>query len=234
MSGIFISYRRQDSAGHTGRLLDWLVPRFREEMIFRDLESIAPGKDFVKAIEEAIASCNVLLAVIGREWLSCVDNQGGKRLQNPSDLVRAEIRNGLARSIPLIPILVQAAPMPSASDLPDDLKGLATLNAFELSDRRWQTDCSVLGDQISSLLHNDQPQSLPGRDDRRGSSKPPEGTIVSIGRGLRIKNSTIDTIAASIVKGNGLIHIPTRHVSILEGAEVTGSTISEIVGFKSL
>ena len=69
-SGIFISYRRDDSSGHAGRLFDKLVDRFGKDRIFMDIDTIEPGEDFVKVIEEAVASCEVLIAVIGRSWLS--------------------------------------------------------------------------------------------------------------------------------------------------------------------
>src|SRR5688572_30586316 len=91
MLKIFISYRREDSAGHTGRMCDHLAEHFTEGDIYRDLDSIKPGEDFVTAIHEAIASCGVLLAVIGRRWANSVDASGRLRLDDPDDLVRAEI-----------------------------------------------------------------------------------------------------------------------------------------------
>ena len=80
---IFISYRREDSGGYAGRLYDRLVPHFGPgKLVFRDIDSIEPGIDFVEAIEEAVASCDVLIAVIGRHWLSLTDENGQRRLEN--------------------------------------------------------------------------------------------------------------------------------------------------------
>lgn len=248
MSGIFISYRRQDSAGHTGRLLDWLVARFGQELVFRDLESIEPGEDFVKAVQSAIAKCDVLLAVIGQAWVSCTDRQGLRRLQNSTDLVRSEIRAALAQRLPLIPVLIQGATMPLCSDLPEDLQGVTDINAIELSDRRWQYDCAVLDDQLSKILHysgdNQRQASSEVRDIRSPNYRRTEdnsflevnrnlsNTSIRIGRGLKIVGSTIGTIAGSIVRANGIVHVPAREVTILECASITNSSVSEMLGFK--
>ena len=63
---IFLSYRRDDSAGHAGRLYDALTSRFGETRVFMDVDTIEPGVDFVQAVERAVSSCDVLIALIGR------------------------------------------------------------------------------------------------------------------------------------------------------------------------
>jgi hypothetical protein len=104
MSGqIFISYRREDSLSVAGRLYDRLSARFHQNQIFMDIDTIDVGIDFVKAIEESVASCDVLIAVIGRHWLVRSDEQGRRRLDNPEDFVRIEIATALKRSIRVIP-----------------------------------------------------------------------------------------------------------------------------------
>src|SRR6185295_19219173 len=142
-SGIFISYRRDDSSGHAGRLFDKLVDRFGKDRIFMDIDTIEPGEDFVKVIEEAVASCEVLIAVIGRSWLSTAGRNTG-RFENPNDFVRLEITTALSRDIRVIPVLVQRASMPKPQDLPADLATLTRRNAIELSDLRWQSDVEQL------------------------------------------------------------------------------------------
>lgn len=227
MAHIFISYRRDDSAGHTGRLVDWLAERFRPELIFRDLESIEPGKDFVEAVTQAAAMCEVLLAIIGRMWVSCTDSKGNRRLANPEDLVRVEVATALRNAKRVIPVLVHGASMPVIADLPSDLGGLARMNAIELSDKRWAHDVEQLSDSLQTTLG---PPS--GRNYGKGSTEESDKTgQISIGRGLRIENSSIGTIAAGIVRGRGLVHVRAREVNVLEGATVTNSTISEILGF---
>lgn len=140
-SGIFISYRRDDSSGHAGRLADKLVEHFGRNRIFVDIDTIEPGEDFVTVIENAVGSCQILIAVIGRNWLSA---NGSGRLDNPNNFVRLEIATALRRDIRVIPVLVQRASMPKPQDLPEDLLKLARRNAVELSDLRWQTDVDQL------------------------------------------------------------------------------------------
>ena len=98
---IFLSYRRDDTAGYTGRLADRLVARFGASAVFRDLDSIAPGRDFVAAIDEAIGQTDAVLAVIGRDWLA-IGPDGRSRLQDEGDFVRAELAAALARRVELI------------------------------------------------------------------------------------------------------------------------------------
>lgn len=148
-SGIFVSYRRDDSAGHAGRLADRLVEHFGRDRIFVDIDSIAAGEDFVTVIENAVGSCEILIAVIGRNWLSA---SGTGRLDNPNDFVRLEIATALRRDIRVIPVLVQRATMPKPQDLPDDLIKLTRRNAIELTDSRWQTDVDQLINVMEKVL----------------------------------------------------------------------------------
>jgi len=144
MARIFISYRRDDSAGHTGRIFDRLSDHFGPDSIFMDVDTIRPGRDFVEAVRQAVGSCDRLVAVIGREWLSISDATGSRRLDDPDDLVRLEVATALERGIRVVPVLVQGARMPGAADLPDALKPLATRNAQEVSDRRFHSDVQRL------------------------------------------------------------------------------------------
>src|SRR4029077_4087142 len=134
MSGqIFISYRREESRWSARSLHDRLCRNFDPEQIFMDIDAIALGEDFVKAIETTVAKCDVLIALIGERWLTSADEQGGRRLDNPNDFVRMEIATALERGIRVIPVLVDGALMPRSSDLPDDLKALVRRNAVEIS-----------------------------------------------------------------------------------------------------
>src|SRR6185503_5388430 len=148
-SGIFISYRRDDSSGHAGRLHDRLVEHFGRDRIFMDIDTIEPGEDFVTVIENAVGSCEILIAVIGQSWLSAT---GTGRLDNPNNFVRLEIATALRRDIRVIPVLVQRASMPKPEDLPDDLDKLTRRNAVELTDQRWQTDVDQLIDVMERVL----------------------------------------------------------------------------------
>jgi hypothetical protein len=144
MSGIFISYRRSDSAGHTGRLADDLGKQLDGQALFRDIEAIEAGVDFVHALEKAVEACTVMLVVIGPTWASATTSDGQRRLHQPGDFVRMEIEAALARDIRVIPVLVGDAQMPGPADLPESMAGLLRRNAYSISDRRWQYDVSQL------------------------------------------------------------------------------------------
>lgn len=141
MSGIFISYRRNDSAGYAGRLYDELARRFGKTRVFMDIDTLQAGLDFDHALDQAVTTSDVLLALIGPGWLRAVDAEGNRRLDDPDDLVRLEIATALGRDdIRVIPVLVGNASMPRAEALLDDLKPLARRHAFEISDARWDYD----------------------------------------------------------------------------------------------
>ena len=109
MGGIFISYRREDSGGHAGRLCDRLTARFGNARVFMDLQDIAPGQNFAQSIDEMIATCNCVIAVIGPRWLETIQ----RRAPGAEDFVQHEIAAALSRGITVIPVLVGGARMPT-------------------------------------------------------------------------------------------------------------------------
>jgi hypothetical protein len=117
-----------------------------------DVAAIEPGKDFRKAIDESVASCSVLLAMIGQEWLETKDGTGRRRLEDPHDFVRLELASALQRDIPVVPVLVRGAKMPPVERLPDDLRDLAFRNAVELTHARWRSDVQVLVQALRPCL----------------------------------------------------------------------------------
>ncbi len=130
---IFISYRRQETGWPARQLYDVLVKQFPREQVFKDVDTIDPGDDFVERIAAAVGSCDVLLALIGPDWLTITDENGQRRLDNPEDYVRVEIETALERKIRVIPILVDPARMPHANQLPPALAPLARRNAVEIN-----------------------------------------------------------------------------------------------------
>ena len=156
VSGIFISYRRDDSAGFAGRLADDLKDYFPANLVFMDVTGIAPGIDFRKVIEEKVGACDVLLVVIGKSWVVARNAASEPRLQDAKDFVRLEVASALKRDIPVIPVLVDGASMPAAADLPADLEALAWRNAVELRHARWDADLQAL----IAALKNIVPQGL--------------------------------------------------------------------------
>jgi len=145
---IFISYRREDSSGHAGRLFDRLCDRFGRERVFRDFETIAAGDDFVEALRRRIAQSDVVLVLIGPRWLAATNDEGQWRLADENDWVRIEIEAALERKIRVIPVLVQGAVMPRPKDVPGALAGLAQRNAVELRDASFDQDARALLDQL--------------------------------------------------------------------------------------
>lgn len=142
-SGIFISYRRADSESAAGHLFDNLANHFGTDQIFMDIDNIEPGADFVKVIENAVGSCEIVVAVMGPSWLSISDGTS-RRLDNPDDFVRLEIAAALERDIRVIPVLVEGAMMPRPQDLPDDIRPFCRRNAIEISHKHWRSDVARL------------------------------------------------------------------------------------------
>ncbi len=103
------------------------------KQVFKDVDNIEPGEDFVERITAAVGSCDVLLALIGPQWLTITDENGQRRLDNPEDYVRLEIETALTRKIRVIPILVDDARMPRANELPATLAPLVRRNAVEIN-----------------------------------------------------------------------------------------------------
>jgi hypothetical protein len=149
---IFISYRRSDSSGYVNGLCDRLSAHFGRDSVIRDLVSIPAGADFPRFIAETVASSDVFIAVIGRTWATCEDDSGKRRLDQPGDYVRLEVQQALQQQIPVLPVLVQNASMPSLDSLPGCLASLCTKNAFEISDSRWDYDVDRLVASVDELL----------------------------------------------------------------------------------
>jgi TIR domain len=148
MASIFISYRREDTGGHAGRLCDRLTDRFGGDRVFMDIQDIHPGQNFATSIEDTIATCDCVVAVIGPRWLETVQ----KRAQSRDDFVRHEIGSALKRHVTVIPVLMGGARMPAAADLPPELAELSVLNAIEVRDERFDQDVVELETFLASKL----------------------------------------------------------------------------------
>jgi TIR domain len=150
---IFISYRRDDTEGEAGRLFDDLTRAFGNNAVFMDVSGIEPGSDFRTAIEDNVACCGVLLAIIGPRWATITGSDGTPRLDNANDYVRLEIASALKRNIAVIPVLVHDAHMPHADQLPDNLKDLAYRNSVEITHARWNSDVELLIEALKQYVH---------------------------------------------------------------------------------
>jgi hypothetical protein len=174
---IFISYRRDDSAFPAGWLYDRLCAHLSSDQVFKDVDSIEPGDDFVRVLEDAVGSCHVLLALIGDRWLDITDETGNRRLDEPDDFVRIEIEAALRRDVRVVPILVGRAPMPRSEQLPDSLRGLTRRHAIQLSPNRFDSDLARLLLVIDKTLAaiRDGPAKTPA--DASGVSQAPTSTV---------------------------------------------------------
>lgn len=129
---VFISYRRSDSIDICGRIYDRLVRDFGEQNVFKDVDNIPFGVDFVEYLDSQVKECTVLFAVIGPKWTNAQDDKGRQRLADPNDFVRIEIESALRRNILVVPLLVGGAAMPHVEDLPESLQPLTRRNGIEV------------------------------------------------------------------------------------------------------
>jgi hypothetical protein len=159
--GIFLSYRRQDAAPYARLLQQQLGQRFPDVRVFMDLDSIEPGLPFVKVIQQALDSCTVLVALIGRQWATLTDEEGIRRLDDPDDYVRFEVKTALERGVRVIPVLVDEARPLRQQQLPSELHQLAQLNALELSYGRYDYDAGRLFDLLQRVLAASRDQAEP-------------------------------------------------------------------------
>jgi TIR domain len=145
---VFVSYRRGDASAWAGRLRDGLTARLDENDVYQDVVTVDAGEDFALSINSALERCDVVLAVIGPQWLSIVGTDGDRRLDDPDDYVRIELGRALALNKRVIPVLVGGATMPAVDRLPDDLTQLGLRQAFTLNDATWQRDVEDLVNRL--------------------------------------------------------------------------------------
>ena len=168
MAGIFLSYRRDDSQGEALHLFDDLRLHFGQDQVFMDVTGIDPGRDFRKAINDAVGNCDVLIVMIGKKWLDSTDDKGRRRLDNLEDFVRMETAAALRREIPVIPVLVQGTVMPRSEQLPGELEALVWRNAFEVRHARWDSDVAELLTVLKKVVKASGPSRKPeNAEDKR-------------------------------------------------------------------
>ena len=193
MGAVFVSYRRGDAEGQARALFNDLADLIGRESVFMDVDSIALGRDFRQVLQDRLGSCDVMLALIGPDWLDVKDASGKRRLESPTDFVRQEIAAALKRNIPVTPVLVRGAQMPAPEQLPDDLKDLAFRNGFELSHTRWESDVAEMTKRLG-LARAPARESRPAVTVTEGADRPrvtESGGAVVAGSGLSPKTIAI-------------------------------------------
>ena len=172
---VFISYRREETSAHAGRLYDAMAAQLGEHNVFMDVE-LAPGVDFVERITDAVGGCHVLLVIIGPQWATVSNGGASPRLAQPDDFVRLEVETALRRDdVTVIPVLVGGARMPGAGDLPESLRTLSRRNALELSDMRWRYDIERLMERLHELLAGTTGMHTLPPPDEPARAAPPRG-----------------------------------------------------------
>jgi TIR domain len=149
---LFLCYRRDDASDSAGRLVDKLVDAYGSDRVFMDIDSVPLGIDFVEHVSEQISRCAVVIVMIGKQWLKIKDKRRRRRLDNEDDLVRAEIRAALQQKVPVIPVVVQDADMPSAEELPEDIRPLARRNGIYLRPEQWRAGVARLLKELDKVM----------------------------------------------------------------------------------
>lgn len=201
MAGFFLSYRRDDSAGFAGRLADDLEAVFGAGTVFRDVDDIRPGEDFVQAIESHMKAVNVVLVMIGPRWLA-TGTDGTRRLDDPHDFVRQEITAALGSGRPVIPLLVGGATMPTEANLPSAIGSLARRQAVVLSDAGWRGDLERLVRNLRELLPSQGVQGVVGTTVKKAGLQNAwplfatlMGIVVLVGAMLSVRAPSISVVS---------------------------------------
>jgi TIR domain len=176
---VFLSYRRDDTAGRAGRLADVFATRYGARNVFQDVAAAAPGLDFGERVDAAIANSDVMLVVIGPGWLASPDRDGGRRVDRPDDFVRREVGAALEADVRVVPVLVDGAELPPIEELPPELVGLLRRQAVSVRDISWHQD---VDDLIRRLEDEEREPLRPARP----RWLLPVGALVVIAAGIAI------------------------------------------------
>jgi hypothetical protein len=149
---VFICYRRQDSIATAGRIHDRMAREFGDSNTIMDVDSIPVGRDFEAYLDKSVSRCDIFLAIIGLNWLTTLHATHDDREKDGIDYVATEIVAALNRDIPVVPVLVDGAAMPSADELPDSLRPLARRNAIEVRNTQFHSDGDRLVEKIREVI----------------------------------------------------------------------------------
>jgi TIR domain len=217
---IFINYRRGDTSTIASRLYEWLAARYGDDQVFMDVDTIVPGRPWREAIDRAVGSSNLVLAVIGKDWLPELN----RRLADEDDFMRHELETALRRDVSIIPVLTEDARMPRSSELPESLAALSDYQAFELLGR-FQFDKQELLKSVDRALGLEREVSP--------SPQPPPQPTVSTPAPTHV--SPTDS-AAPVQRGSRLRrlrvrwqHRRGRHVALAAGLLVIAGAAAVVV-----
>jgi TIR domain len=149
---IFLSFRHEDSGAAARSLHDALGARFGPNNIYFFFERRVPGRDYLPDIRDAIVASQVVLAIVGKRWLTAVDETGAPRIDDPNDVVRYELALAFKTGKTVIPIRLEDTRLPAKGSLPLDLQPLAGKGAVSLGDERWEYDVATIIQSIERAL----------------------------------------------------------------------------------
>src|SRR4051812_8751027 len=180
---IFISYRRNETDFPASWLYERLAAHFGPDYVFKDVDSIELGDDFTEVIANAVGACDVLLVLIGAQWLAITDEAGRRRLENSDDFVRLEIEAALQRNVRIIPILVGRVRMPQVHELPASLGKLVRRQALELDPNRFEVDTRRLVRVVEKTLAEEEARRE--AEARRAAEESRLATLPALAAALR-------------------------------------------------
>lgn len=141
---IFISYRRADTAVLSARVYDHLSQVFGGERVFFDVDTIPAGVDFRAHIAQCMDMTAVCVVIVGRHWHQRPWRARFRLWDDAVDHVHVEIGLALEAEIPIVPVLVDGAPMPSPAQLPMALAPFCNSNALHLRTASMREDLERL------------------------------------------------------------------------------------------
>ena len=232
MTKIFISYRREDSAGEARTLYKDLVANLGKDSVFMDVDSIGLGRDFRQVLDECLESCEVLLALIGKDWLD-ITGPSGRRLDDPGDFVRQEISSALKRGIPVAPVLLQGATMPPTEQLPEELHELAYRNGFELRHARWESDVQEMISRLNLTPQSNRIASS-ATNAEHSPTKTPTASHGSTGDGgvKSKKGYWLALIGVMAILATGFVYYQSTHTpsEATEQASTYQESLTSLIG----
>ena len=236
MQSFFISYRRSDSEAYTGRLYDRLASQFGKDEVFKDVDSIPLGSDFRAYLNTVVSGCRAVLVVVGRHWLEARDEGGTRRLDSRDDFVRIEIETALTRGVPVIPVLVAGALMPTAAQLPETLAAFAFRQGTAVRpDPDFHRDMDRLVASLMPLVASSSAPDAVGTQ-TGAASRPPGGSVTAgvqrtnlprnlpslVGRAELVARVSADMGEHTLITLAGFGGIGKTRVAQQVGAEFTG------------
>jgi len=153
---VFISYRRDDRIEHAGRVLDRITSEFGREPLFMDVDAIPLDVNFASALADQVMKCDVVVAIVGPNWLDATYGSGKRRIDDPADFVRIEISAALKFGIPVISVFLEGAQPPKLEQLPGDIRELALRHGLQVRHASFHSDMDKLIDALRGIRSSRQ------------------------------------------------------------------------------